>query len=77
MSLQDDVDAALSPFDLETTPQRFVSCSDLADYLACDRRTIVRMIEVGSLPATKVGRAYRIPADAAREVFRAQIKRAS
>ena len=77
MSLQDDVDAALAPFDLETTPQRFVSCSDLADYLACDRRTIVRMIEVGSLPATKVGRAYRIPSGAAREVFRAQIKRAS
>jgi excisionase family DNA binding protein len=77
MSLADDVDRALAPFDLETTPQRFVSCSDLADYLACDRRTIVRMIEVGSLPATKVGRAYRIPADAARSVFQARIKQAS
>jgi excisionase family DNA binding protein len=77
MSLNDDVEAALAAFDLETTPKRFVSASDLAGYLACDRRTIVRMINAGSLPATKVGRAYRIPADAARAVFHVEAKRAS
>lgn len=64
-------------FDLETTTKRFTSASDLADYLECDRRTIVRMIEAGTLPATRTGRNYRIPVDAARAVFHVKAKHAS
>lgn len=56
-------------FDLATYAKAYVTASALAGYLGCDRRTIVRMIAVGSLVGVKVGRAWRIPTDAARETF--------
>jgi excisionase family DNA binding protein len=64
-------------FNLETTTKRFVSVAFIARYLDCDRRTIVRMIKAGALPATRAGRAYRIPTDKAREAFHVEAKRAS
>jgi excisionase family DNA binding protein len=64
-------------FDLATTTKRYVTVSELAEYLSCGRRTIVRMIDGGSLAATRTGRSYRIPADKARETFHVEYKRAS
>lgn len=64
-------------FDLATHRGHFVSVAKLAAYLGVDRRTIVRMISAGELPATKAGRAYRIPTDAARVVFHVSQKQAS
>ena len=56
-------------FDLATTRRHVVTVTALAQYLAVDRRTILRMIAAGELEALKVGRAWRIPADHARAVF--------
>jgi len=43
--------------------------SELAAYLAVDRRTIGRMITAKELPAIKVGRCWRIPTAVARDTF--------
>lgn len=56
-------------FNLATHQGRYVSATLLASYLDVDRRTIVRMIQHGSLEGIRVGRAYRIPTEAARRVF--------
>lgn len=66
-------------FDLATHPRPFVSATKLAEYLDCDRRTIVRMIHAGSFGAdcVRVGRSYRIPTKKARAVFHVQQMRAS
>lgn len=60
----------MSDFNLETHTRPFVTVNDLAEYLDCDRRTIIGMIANGSLPAIKVGRSWRIPTEIARTVFR-------
>lgn len=57
---------------LATHEWPFVTPPDLARYLACDPRTIVRMIEAGSLNAYKVGRNWRIPTNEARRAFHAE-----
>jgi excisionase family DNA binding protein len=69
--------ADYSDFDLATCRRPFVSASALAAYLGVDRRTIVRMIQHGSLDAIKVGRAYRVPTHAARAMFHVAQKQAS
>lgn len=56
-------------FDLATHRRAFVTVRELAEHLVCDRRTIIRMIANGSLPARRVGRAYRIATDDACAVF--------
>lgn len=64
-------------FDLATHRGHFVSVPALASYLGVDRRTIVRMIVAKELPATRAGRAYRIPTDAARATFHVKQSQAS
>jgi excisionase family DNA binding protein len=54
---------------LTTHPYPWVSPPELAAYLQCDRRTIGRMIEQGSLHAYRVGRTWRIPIAEARRAF--------
>lgn len=66
-----------SAFDLATHRKPFVTAGALAEYLDCDRRTIVRMIQTDSLPGVKVGRSWRIPTDAARARFHVEQKQAS
>lgn len=60
-------------FDLSRHQRPFVSVPDLAGWLDVDRRTIVGMIGAGSLPAVKVGRTWRIPTEAARVAFSAEM----
>ena len=55
--------------DLATHPRRYVTVRALAAYLDCDARTILRMIYPRALPATRVGRRWRIPVDEARLAF--------
>jgi excisionase family DNA binding protein len=64
-------------FDLATHVRPFVTARELAEYLDCDRRTIVRMIHAKSLHGTKVGRCWRIPTDDARRAFHVAHKQAS
>ncbi len=56
--------------DLATHPRPYVTVSALAAYLDCDPRTVRRMIDLGALPATRVGRHWRIPVHDARDVLR-------
>lgn len=60
---------------LSTHPYAYVSPPELADYLACDPRTLLRMIENGSIKAYRVGRNWRITIEEARRVF--PVERAS
>jgi excisionase family DNA binding protein len=55
--------------DLMTFPYKDVSPVELADYLRCDARTIIRMIQTGALFAYRVGRKFRIPIEEARRAF--------
>lgn len=56
--------------DLATHDFPWVSPPELADYLRCDRRSIVRMLELGAIKgAYRVGRCWRIPTAVARETF--------
>lgn len=50
-------------------PWPYVTPPELATYLQCDRRTILRMIANGALAAYRVGRNFRIPTTEARRVF--------
>lgn len=54
---------------LSTHEYDWVSPPELADYLRCDPRTIVRMIESGNLAAYRVGRNWRITIEEARRAF--------
>ena len=66
-----------STFDLATHGRPFVTVKDLAGYLDCDRRTIIRMITAGALEAAKVGRSWRIPTEIARAAFHVQRQQAA
>jgi len=55
--------------DLATHEFPWVTPPELASYLPCDRRTILRMIAAGSLDAYQIGRHWRIPIDEARRAF--------
>lgn len=54
---------------LATHPSAHVTPRELARYLECDPRTILRMIEGGTISAYRVGRNWRIHTDEARRVF--------
>jgi excisionase family DNA binding protein len=56
----------------DTWPLRSVTPPVLAEFVGCDRRTIVRMIEAGSVIAFRVGRTWRIPVSEARRAFPVQ-----
>lgn len=61
--------------DLATWPLRYVTVPELAVYLECDQRTIVRMIEAGVLAADRVGNKFRIPVVEALRAFPAVQRR--
>ncbi|MBI2942102.1 MAG: helix-turn-helix domain-containing protein [Chloroflexi bacterium] len=45
---------------MERTPE-ILTPEQAADYLQVDRETVYRYIRAGKLPASKLGRSYRIP----------------
>lgn len=55
--------------DLDTFPCAWVTPRELAQYLDCDPRTIIRMIDAKALGAYRVGRNWRIPIVEARRRF--------
>ncbi len=59
----------------DTFPYDWVTPPELAAYVQCDPRTIVRMIAMGSVVAFRVGRNWRIPLKEARRMF--PVERAS
>lgn len=54
---------------LATDERAYVTPPELATYLHCDARTILRMIESGALPAVRVGRNWRVRTAVARQTF--------
>lgn len=58
--------------DLATWPLPYVTPPELAGYLPCDTRTILRMIEQDALHAVRVGRRWFIPINEARRKFHAE-----
>jgi len=54
---------------LATHPRPYVTPPELAAFLSCDPRTILRMIKTGSLPAFRVGRTWRVTTEQARQAF--------
>lgn len=52
--------------DLDSHPDRHVTPQELAEYYRVSDRTVHRLVQKGALKAVKVGRAVRIPTDAAR-----------
>ena len=46
------------------TPPTYLTARDVQELIRVDRSTIYRMAESGRLPAIKVGRQWRFPADA-------------
>jgi excisionase family DNA binding protein len=58
--------------DLKSHTFPWVTPPELAGYLKCDPRTILRMIEAGTLYAYRVGRNWRIPTEEARQSFHGQ-----
>lgn len=67
----------LAAFDLATHRRPFATATELAAYLDCDPRTIVRMIHSGALEGVKVGRVWKVSTAAARAAFHVQQKHAS
>lgn len=56
--------------DLATHDSTYVTPPEIARFLPCDARTVVRMIEAGKIPgAYRAGRNWRIPTPVARRVF--------
>lgn len=60
---------------LASHPRPFVTPPELARHLVCDRRTILRMIDGGTLHAVRVGRNWRIPIEEARRAFPNSVSR--
>ena len=54
---------------LKTHQFPWVTPPELASYLKCDPRSILRMIDAQTLFAYKVGRNWRIPIEHARAAF--------
>lgn len=56
-----------------TTPSQplpqMLTVAELAKHLQVDRITIRRWIASGKIPAVKIGRSYRIPAEAVAQIL--------
>lgn len=55
--------------DYDTFPHAWVTPRELAAFVECDTRTILRMIECGKVDACRAGRRWRIDISAARRAF--------
>lgn len=54
----------------------FATVAEAAGVLRCDARTVRRMITEGEIPATKVGKSYRVPVEwLRREVAKGNLER--
>ena len=47
-----------------TTQQTFLSPEEIADHIQVSRRTVMRWIKTGQLPALRIGNVTRVPTDA-------------
>lgn len=50
------------------TMSKLMSTQEVADYLNVDRKTVLRYLQSGRLQGSKLGREYRIPEDAVRQL---------
>lgn len=50
-------------------PERALTVDELADYLHVHRRTVIRLVERGEIPALRLGRIYRFDPERIRALF--------
>lgn len=43
---------------------RYLTVAEVAEVMRVSRMTVYRLVQRGDLPAVRVGRSYRVPADA-------------
>lgn len=43
---------------------RYLTVAEVAETMRLSRMTVYRLVQRGDLPAVRVGRSYRVPADA-------------
>jgi len=48
----------------EPTKQRFLTVPEVAEQMRVSNMTVYRLVHAGELPAIRVGRSFRVPADA-------------
>jgi len=63
------------PPDCDTVPQTFLTVPEVAEILRCSKKTILRRVSAGKLPAVKDGGRYLFEATAIRTLFVARMVR--
>lgn len=48
---------------------RFMTVAEVADVTRVSRMTVYRMVHAGTLPAVRVGRSFRVPESAVRQMI--------
>lgn len=46
---------------MQSDESPFLTIQEVADYLRINRKTVIREVDEGNIPAIRVGRQYRIP----------------
>ena len=49
---------------------RFLTVAEVASIMRVSKMTVYRLVHGGDLPAVRVGRSFRVPADAVHEYLR-------
>jgi excisionase family DNA binding protein len=55
-------------------PINLLTVTEVAAMLRVSKMTIYRMVHAGQLPSLRVGQSYRIPAEAAAQLFGAPVR---
>ncbi|KOX12556.1 hypothetical protein ADL05_21510 [Nocardiopsis sp. NRRL B-16309] len=56
---------------MELEEVRFLTVAEVASIMRVSKMTVYRMVHSGVLPATRVGRSYRVPNRAVQDYLRA------
>ncbi len=55
---------------METTPApQFLTVTEVADVMRLSKMTVYRLIHSGELPAIRVGRSFRVPVPAVKQLL--------
>jgi excisionase family DNA binding protein len=57
----------VTPNLLDMSDLAFLTVSEVAEVMRVSKMTVYRMVKTGELPATRIGRSFRVPAKAVRD----------
>lgn len=72
LSLSDQLVELYFSLSIRERSQQFVNTANSAEILGVSQRTVQYWIEIGELPAVRVGKRYWVHAESARQIIRAQ-----